>query len=271
MTADSETWLGFLAKERGLLWAFVRGEQSASAGRRSSFSPSAGAFRTAGVRHEPTPIRPNHSRLRADPVPYRQNDAATGKIKWSGALELAEIIEVAHNVKTFRLVNPAGGEIPFEFLPGQFLTLAIEPSGVPTKRSYTIASSPTCRDWVEITVKREERGLVSRWLHDAARPGDFLMALAPNGTFTFTGEEEESIVLIGGGVGLTPLMSVTRYPDRETMARRHPSDPELPQTERVPVRRGDRSAPIAQPPLESRGHHERSNRRDVVGTSRTHR
>src|SRR4029450_10528937 len=134
--------------------------------------------------------------------------AATGKIKWSGVLQLAEIIEVTHNVKTFRLVNPTGGKIPFEFLPGQFLTLVVEPSGIPTRRSYTIASSPTCRDWIEITVKREAHGLVSRGLHDAVRPREALTVLAPNGTFTFTGEEEESIVLIGGGVGFTPLMCV---------------------------------------------------------------
>ena len=108
-------------------------------------------------------------------------------------------------------VEPAAGKIPFEFLPGQFLTFAIEPFGIPTKRSYTIASSPTRRDSIEITVKRETNGLVSRWLHDTATPGDLLEVVAPNGTFTFTGEEEQSIVLIGGGVGLTPLMSVTRY------------------------------------------------------------
>ena len=164
-----------------------------------------------GVRQDPTPLRPVPSMLRPSPVPYRQNDAATGKIKWSGALRLAEIIEVADNVKTFRLVEREGGKIPFEFLPGQFLTFAIEPFGIPTKRSYTIASSPTRRDSIEITVKRETNGLVSRWLHDAATPGDLLEVVAPNGTFTFTGEEERSIVLIGGGVGLTPLMSVTRY------------------------------------------------------------
>lgn len=79
------------------------------------------------------------------------------------------------------------------------------------KRCYTIASSPTCGDWIDITVKRETHGVVSRWLHDVAHPGDLLEILAPDGPFTFTGEEDESIVLIGGGVGLTPLMSVARY------------------------------------------------------------
>ncbi len=211
VTADSLTWLGFLAREQSLVWALLR-RKIRVGGSPKLLLAFGRCFPSPRVRHDPTPVRPvAPSRLRPSAAPYRQNDAATGKIKWSGALRLAEIIEVAHNVKTFRLVEPAAGKIPFKFLPGQFLTLAIEPFGIPTKRSYTIASSPTRRDSIEITVKRETKGLVSRWLHDAATPGDLLEVVAPNGTFTFTGEEEQSIVLIGGGVGLTPLMSVTRY------------------------------------------------------------
>jgi ferredoxin-NADP reductase/Fe-S-cluster-containing hydrogenase component 2 len=210
VTADSQTWLGFLAKERSLVWALLRGKIRVS-GSPKLLVAFGRCFPSPGVRHQPTPIRPNQSRLQPEPIPYQQNDPATGKIKWSGVLQLAEITDVTHDVKTFRLINPSGGKIPFEFLPGQFLTLLVEPAGIPTRRSYTIASSPTCRDWIEITVKREAHGLVSRWLHDAVRPREAVMILAPNGTFTFTGEEESSIALIGGGVGITPLMSITRY------------------------------------------------------------
>jgi ferredoxin-NADP reductase len=53
--------------------------------------------------------------------------------------------------------------------------------------------------------------LVSRWLHDDLRVGDGVEIEAPNGTFTFTGEQADSVVLIGGGVGITPMMSVARY------------------------------------------------------------
>ena len=80
----------------------------------------------------------------------------------------------AHEVKTFRFSPPGSGPIPFEYLPGQFVTLHIAPWGIPTKRSYTIASSPTWRDRIEITVKREGQGLVSRWLHDELGIGDEL-------------------------------------------------------------------------------------------------
>ena len=210
VAADTRIWLGFLAKERNLAWALVRRKIRLKGSPRLLVAFGK-CFPSAGVRHEPTEIVPQTSTLQREPVLYRQNDAATGKIKWQGTLTVSEISEVAHQVKTFRLVNPAGGEIPFQYLPGQFLTLDIEPRGIPTRRSYTIASTPTWRDRIEITVKREEHGLVSGWLHDELKPGDSLKLLAPNGTFIFTGDNAPSIVLIGGGVGMTPLMSVARY------------------------------------------------------------
>src|SRR5262249_8413722 len=60
-------------------------------------------------------------------------------------------------------------------------------------------------------VKREAKGIASRWLHDELRVGDEVEVEAPNGTFVFTGAEAESVVLLGAGVGITPMMSVVRY------------------------------------------------------------
>ncbi len=151
------------------------------------------------------------SKIRREPSLYQKNDPATGKIRWRGKLSLAEVENVTHNVKTFRFRTRDGIQIPFKYLAGQFLTLHIEPRGIPTKRSYTIASTPTWRDRIEITVKREDHGLVSRWLHDEVKIGDEIEIQAPKGTFFFTGEEAESVVLIGGGVGITPMMSKARY------------------------------------------------------------
>ena len=107
-------------------------------------------------------------------------------------------------------MDPAGAAIPFPYLPGQFLRLSLEIDGKPVKRAYTIASTPTRNSYIEITVKREEHGLVSRYLHDHVNVGDLLNITAAAGKFTFTGSEHDSIVLIGGGVGITPLMSVVR-------------------------------------------------------------
>ncbi len=130
---------------------------------------------------------------------------------FSGTLILARIYKETNDVHTFRLVNPQGGDIPFHYLPGQFLTLKLNLSGKRVKRSYTIASTPTRKSYCEITVKREEKGLVSRYLTDELKEGDTLELSAPRGDFTFTGKEANKIVLIGAGVGITPLMSVIRY------------------------------------------------------------
>ena len=83
--------------------------------------------------------------------------------------------------------------------------------GKKVNRTYTIASSPARPDYCEITIKREENGLASRHLHDTLREGDLLNVSAPAGRFTFDGTQSNSIVLIAGGVGITPLMSILRY------------------------------------------------------------
>ncbi|MCO6416206.1 FAD-binding oxidoreductase, partial [Siccirubricoccus sp. KC 17139] len=156
----------------------------------------------AGTAPVPTPA--------ASAAPSPAAATAAARRPWSGALGVAAIFRETPTVKTFRLVDPGGGDIPFTFMPGQFLTFSAELDGRTARRSYTIASSPAQRSYVEVTVKREEQGLISRHLHDKAAVGDPLEVSAPLGVFTFMGEEA-SIVLIAGGVGITPMMSVARY------------------------------------------------------------
>jgi len=131
--------------------------------------------------------------------------------KWTGKLRVCRIFQETPEVKTFRLAAEHDMALPFTYFPGQFLTLTVIIDGKPVKRSYTIASTPTQLHYCAITVKREENGTVSRFLNDNVKEGDLLEVAAPNGKFTFTGTEADSIVLIGGGVGITPLMSVVRY------------------------------------------------------------
>ena len=130
---------------------------------------------------------------------------------WTGTMVVAEIFDETPKVKTFRLTDPAGGKLPFNYLPGQFLTVTVIPKGVPIKRSYTIASSPTHRDYCEITIKNEEQGAVSHYLNTFFHLGELLQLTAPSGKFTFIESEADSLVLIAGGVGVTPLMSTIRY------------------------------------------------------------
>ena len=210
VTADSKTWLGFLAGENSLPIALLT-RKIRLQGNPKLLLAFSKCFPSAGARRQQVEILPQPSKVKREPSHYWKNDPATGKIRWRGRLTLADVEVVTHNVKTFRF-RPANAQpVPFDYFPGQFLTLHIAPRGIPSKRSYTIASTPTWRDRIEITVKREEHGLVSRWLHDELRIGAEVEIEAPNGTFIFTGKEADSVVLIGGGVGITPMMSVARY------------------------------------------------------------
>ena len=130
---------------------------------------------------------------------------------WSGPLKLARIFRETPSVQTFRFVPTAGKSLPFDYEPGQYLTLHLVVDGKKISRSYTIASSPTRQGYCEITVKREDMGISSRHLHDVLKPGDTVNVAGPAGRFTFTGDESKSVVLIAGGVGITPLMSKLRY------------------------------------------------------------
>ncbi len=125
-------------------------------------------------------------------------------------LRVAHIFQDTADVKTFRLVACHGGGIPFSYLPGQFLTLTLPTGDKPIRRSYTMSSSPTQGYYCEITVKREEQGAGSRYLHDQLKEGDTLEVQAPSGKFVFTGKQADNVVLIAGGVGITPMVSITR-------------------------------------------------------------
>ncbi|HEY5950873.1 MAG TPA: FAD-binding oxidoreductase [Kofleriaceae bacterium] len=129
---------------------------------------------------------------------------------WSGELELARIVQETHDVKTFRFVAPGGGELPFEHIAGQYLNLKLVIDGKRVNRSYTIASPPTRRDYCEISVKKAANGYGSKHLHETWREGQRIKISAPAGKFYFAGHESERIVLIAGGIGITPMMSVVR-------------------------------------------------------------
>nr|HEX4315329.1 ferric reductase-like transmembrane domain-containing protein [Kofleriaceae bacterium] len=127
---------------------------------------------------------------------------------WSGELRVARIFDETHNVKTFRMVPLAGGALPFEAIAGQYINLALTIDGKRVNRSYTIASAPTRSHYVEISVKRD--GLASKHLHASLKQGDTIKVGAPAGKFFFAGHEAERVVLVAGGVGITPMMSVIR-------------------------------------------------------------
>lgn len=128
------------------------------------------------------------------------------------------IIDETEDVKTFRLQSePAAG---FVYQPGQFVTLNLQIDGKSVQRSYSISSSPSRPQILDITVKRvpppadvpdAPPGLVSNWLHDNLQVGDRLNLKMPLGKFTCADNWNDKLLLISAGSGITPMMSMSRW------------------------------------------------------------
>ena len=124
-------------------------------------------------------------------------------------LQVADIIEESHDVKTFRFV----GEQPllFSYRPGQFVTFILDIDDREVRRSYSMSSSPSRPHTLDVTVKRIPGGLVSNWLCDAVRLGDVLKIQGPSGKFTCFDYPSDKLLFIAAGSGLTPVMSMARW------------------------------------------------------------
>lgn len=103
------------------------------------------------------------------------------------------------------------------FAPGQFLVFRIPVPGDKgfVLRNYSVSAAPAKSGSYRITVKREGApsaelpdGLSSCFLHDSVEVGDVLMAEGPRGDFVLDHASPRPVVLLSGGVGLTPMVSM---------------------------------------------------------------
>lgn len=129
----------------------------------------------------------------------------SGKVK----AVCVRVNEETHDVKTYTFAAvPAR---TFNYRPGQFVTLDVTIDGTARKRSYTISSSPSRPNTLSITVKRVPGGLMSNWLYENMRPGVELQLSGPHGHFTCFNHPAPKLLLISGGSGVTPMMSMLRW------------------------------------------------------------
>lgn len=138
---------------------------------------------------------------------YAEHASAPGG--WSGWRDFTvqEKTRESEIVTSFTLVPADGGKV-LRHQPGQYLTFWLEiPGHAPLKRNYSISCAPSDTHY-RISVKREPQGVASNWLHDAVQPGARLKVAAPAGEFFLPGVPERPVVLLSGGVGQTPLMSM---------------------------------------------------------------
>ncbi|MBZ8143946.1 FAD/NAD(P)-binding oxidoreductase, partial [Rubrivivax gelatinosus] len=122
---------------------------------------------------------------------------------------------------SFYLEPLEGGPLP-PYLPGRFLTFAVDLPGADGPRTltrcYSLSDAPDARAY-RVTIKRVPPppgrpelppGQVSGHFHERVQVGDVLRLRAPSGHFVLDAEESLPVVLIAGGIGITPMLAMLR-------------------------------------------------------------
>lgn len=121
-------------------------------------------------------------------------------------------------ITSFYLKPKDGSPLP-KFIPGQYVVLTIDIPGTTHKhtRNYSLSDSND-KDYLRISVKKETytpEGIVSNYLHSHIIEGDALLLGVPSGDFVLN-NSDKPVVLLAGGVGITPLMSMYKNIIRES-------------------------------------------------------
>ncbi|MGD0855208.1 MAG: FAD-dependent oxidoreductase [Dehalococcoidia bacterium] len=124
------------------------------------------------------------------------------------SLKVQEITGETASAKTLRLVSD-DGKLPF-FRAGQYVNLFVKAGKTLTSRPYSIASEPG-KSHIDLTVRRVEKGFVSRYLLNKVKEGDKFESTSPNGNFYYEPLiDTDHLVFLAGGSGITPFMSIIR-------------------------------------------------------------
>lgn len=125
-------------------------------------------------------------------------------------LRVREVIKETNDAISIVFDHPADKKISYK--PGQFFTLIPTIEGKKVRRAYSVCTSPYTDSHPAVTVKRIEGGLVSNFLNDHLKTGDTLEVMEPMGNFTLEPDASKArhVILLGGGSGITPLMSIAK-------------------------------------------------------------
>ncbi|MDW5442304.1 NO-inducible flavohemoprotein [Polaromonas sp. SM01] len=136
---------------------------------------------------------------------YADTAAAPGGWRGARAFRVARKVAESSEITSFYLAPQDGGAL-VNFQPGQYLGLRLVVKGEEIRRNYSLSAAPNGRD-LRISVKREAGGLASNHLHDSVHEGDLLDVFPPAGEFVLA-EGSKPVVLISGGVGITPTLAM---------------------------------------------------------------
>ncbi|MEJ2229477.1 MAG: 2Fe-2S iron-sulfur cluster-binding protein, partial [Alphaproteobacteria bacterium] len=149
--------------------------------------------------------------------PASATDTPAAAPVWQGGRPFRVARKVIENAKgtvcSFYLVPEDGRPLP-PYRPGQFLTFNLdipsaEGANAQVIRCYTLSDAPA-KDAYRISVKREADGTSSNYLHNHIGVGDVLQVRAPSGHFHLD-DGQDPVVLIGGGIGITPMLSMLNW------------------------------------------------------------
>ena len=140
---------------------------------------------------------------------YQSNSERRGGWRGERAFRIDRIVKESDVISSFYL-RPCEGEHLIDFTPGQYVGLIVELNGQRVRRNYSLSDAPG-KEGVRISVKRENDGLISGYLHNCAATGDIVMLTAPAGSFVLdaaAAETQRPLVFVTGGVGITPAFSM---------------------------------------------------------------
>ncbi|UVL90508.1 pyridoxamine 5'-phosphate oxidase family protein [Pseudomonas sichuanensis] len=122
------------------------------------------------------------------------------------AWRVGRIEQESRDIRSYYLQPDDGKPVPFA--PGQHIPMRLQLDGeAPLVRTYSLSSAPS-DGYLRISVKAQ--GPASRHLHERLKVGDVLQVRLPMGNFTLDQQSQRPLVLIGAGVGITPLMAMLR-------------------------------------------------------------
>ncbi|WP_083250898.1 ferredoxin--NADP reductase [Acidihalobacter aeolianus] len=124
----------------------------------------------------------------------------------------AEIVEIRRESPTIKSFWLDYGGQPLSFLPGQWLDLYALVDGKAEVGGYSIVSAPGARPGrLQLAIRDSSTHAVTRYLHHVAQVGDTVGITGGQGRFRYERGMGDRLVLLAGGIGVTPLLSILRH------------------------------------------------------------